>query len=649
MHSSSGGEVLVRGGSFEGNDALGGGGLSNAGGGTLDVTGTRFSDNHADEQGGGILIESGAVRMVDIDVVGNVAAGAEEAGGGISYAGDKPGVLGESAAIEASRIRDNEATGPGGGIDSRGDGLLSVVTTSITGNTAAAGGAIHHVGDAPLEVTRSTLSGNLARDDGGGVLTDGDGEATIVNSTVSGNHAGQFGGGVLVSSRLTLLSSTVAANSAASGGGVDSGGGDQVGDGTVSLRNTIVAASATGGNCAGTITSLGGNVEDADTCLLRGPRDHARTDPRLGALADNGGPTRTHALLAGSPAQDTAWCSLTDPCPAVDQRGVARPLFGVYDAGAYESETAPAAAPCAGAAERPVAAVADSWVSQSAPSANFGSDATLKVGAGGRALIRFALPAVPAGCKLVGATLRLHSRLGDRRTDARGAARPVDLERERGDVDQPADGRRRRGDRSVRHRARRVGRARAGARHVRGRRARLRDPGRGRGDRRRAVVPQPRAGRRARAVAPAALRRPRRSAAAERVPDEPAADRRGPRQLDQPGQPGEQLRRRFLVEGAVAVGGQLARARPLRAAAAPGRLHRHRLGDPAGGGVVREGGPHAGGGPGGGSVGRARRDLGQPAGDRGSRCDGAVGCGCAGVDRDRAAASICTARRTTAS
>jgi CSLREA domain-containing protein len=416
MHSNSGGEVVVSGGSFTDNTARSGGGLSNEGGGNVAITGTRFATNTAQEQGGGILIESGAVRMLNIDVVNNVADGAEEGGGGISYAGDKAVGIGETAALEQSRIRDNKAKGPGGGIDSRGDGPLAITTTSITGNTAAVGGAVHHVGDAPLEVTRSMLSGNFA-ENGGGVFSDGDGEAHVVNTTISGNRAGQFGGGLLVSSRVHVLNSTVASNTAASGGGINNGGGDLIGDGFVFLRNTIVANSPTGGNCAGTMTSLGGNVDSANTCQFRELTDQPGTDPRLGPLAANGGPTQTHALLAGSPAQENAVCTELDPCPLVDQRGVERPRFDGFDSGAYESELTPGGGGgdqrCAGLTERPVLSDFDSWVSQSASGSNFGNDSILKVGSpsGGteRALVHFDLPPVPPGCKLIAATLRVYA------------------------------------------------------------------------------------------------------------------------------------------------------------------------------------------------------------------------------------------------
>ena len=118
----------------------------------------------------------------------------------------------------------------------------------------------------------------------------------------------------------------------------------------------------------------------------------------------------------------------------------------------------------------------DSWVSQSAPSANFGSDATLKVeskpGANDRALVHFALPPVPPGCKLVGATLRLYSSSA---TDGRTleALRVASAWSELGVTwaNQPAT-RRAGGDAlSPALGLRRVGRARPDARHVRARRA----------------------------------------------------------------------------------------------------------------------------------------------------------------------------------
>ena len=419
MHSNSGGEVRVTGGSFSNNTARGGGGFSNGGGGVVVIAGTDFTTNTAEERGGGILVEGGDVRMVDIDVVGNLSKSAGEGGGGISYAGDKSAAIGDSAAIERSRIRDNKTDGEGGGIDSRGDGPLAISETAVTGNTALVGGALHHVGDAPLLVTRSTLARNVA-EHAGGAFVDGDGEAAVENSTVSGNRAGQFGGGLLVSSRVTVRNTTVADNNAPSGGGVNNGGGPLISDGFVFLVNSIVANNPTGGNCVGTITSLGGNLENTNTCQLVAAGDQPGVNPLLASLASDGGPTQTHALLAGSPAQDAAVCTETEPCPEIDQRGVARPLFAGHDIGSYESELVPGgdpAPPPPGECPKlpnSLSAEADSWVQQGSPSNNSGSDSSLKVksqsGSNSRILVRFPLPPLPEGCTTIAsAVLRLNA------------------------------------------------------------------------------------------------------------------------------------------------------------------------------------------------------------------------------------------------
>jgi hypothetical protein len=101
---------------------------------------------------------------------------------------------------------------------------------------------------------------------------------------------------------------------------------------TMSAVNTIVSNGASG-NCTGQITSQGHNLESADECDFHSAGDQTGRDPLLGALGDNGGPTDTEALLAGSPAIDTG-----DPagCPPADQRGVARPQRLACDIGAFE-------------------------------------------------------------------------------------------------------------------------------------------------------------------------------------------------------------------------------------------------------------------------------------------------------------------------
>ena len=119
--------------------------------------------------------------------------------------------------------------------------------------------------------------------------------------------------------------------------------------GSVTLQNTVVANNSQfpdtpqrdPANCSGSVTSRGNNLDGDGTCSLTGPGDLSKVDPKLGPLADYGGPTQTQALLPGSPAIDAG--SNVD-CPATDQRGFQRPRDGdgngtqVCDIGAFESD-----------------------------------------------------------------------------------------------------------------------------------------------------------------------------------------------------------------------------------------------------------------------------------------------------------------------
>ena len=217
-----------------------------------------------------------------------------------------------------------------------GQTALTLRNSAVTGNTGD--GITADSGGSPvLTLDGSTVSGNTGRG-----ISIGDGEAaSITNSTISGNG----GGGLLTAAALsggasaTLTNTTVASNT-----GV---GLDQDASTTITLDRTIVSGNS-GGSCSAAINSLGYNIDSGSTCGLNDVGDQSNTDPLLGALANNGGETNTHALGDGSPAIDTVDAAVCPP-PATDQRGVTRPEGEACDIGAYEfvpSKTVPSVPDC---------------------------------------------------------------------------------------------------------------------------------------------------------------------------------------------------------------------------------------------------------------------------------------------------------------
>jgi CSLREA domain-containing protein len=221
----------------------------------------------------------------------------------------------------------------GGGIYNAG--TLTVKNSIISGNSAVGAGGIFGANDTgTLTITNSTISGNSTSfSDGAGLLSLG-GTIIVTNSTFSGNIAHEDGGGAICNGgTLTVTNSTVSGNTGFGAGGICN-----FGSATVILKNTIVANN-TGGNCAGAIVNAGYNLDSGSTCGFGSNNfSMSNTNPKLSSLANNGGPTQTMALLAGSPAIDTgnaSFCS-SSPVNGVDQRGVTRPKGAGCDIGAYE-------------------------------------------------------------------------------------------------------------------------------------------------------------------------------------------------------------------------------------------------------------------------------------------------------------------------
>jgi CSLREA domain-containing protein len=252
--------------------------------------------------------------------------------------------------IADSTIVNNLSTSYGAGILTEQDAVLTIVRSTISGNVGSYGGGLMGQGNARLFVQDSLITGNTSLaggQGGGGIFLQNSAAATLTNVTVSGNHSATDGGGIFLknSASLTALSSTITGNAADSDGDTTGDGGGILGEapftGSVTLQNSILALNTdptSDPDCSGTIGSGGHNligVVSAGCAFTPATGDQTGTpaatlDPLVGLLALNGGPTQTHALLAGSSALDAGGLGV----PATDQRGV--PRSATPDIGAYE-------------------------------------------------------------------------------------------------------------------------------------------------------------------------------------------------------------------------------------------------------------------------------------------------------------------------
>ena len=247
--------------------------------------------------------------------------------------------VGPVVSISGLTIANGNAFGPGGGGILNDRGTLTLSSSALTGNAAltVGGGALLN-DTGTLTMQACTLSGNSAGFGGGlynrSVAAGTVATATVNNCTVSGNSAiDSYGGGILNtatstgSATMNVRCSTVSGNNAANptlGGGIHNRR-TTGGTATTTLGSTLFKTGTTGSNIVndtGTITSLGYNLSsDAATGpYLIQATDRTSINPLIGALANNGGPTQTHALQTGSPAFDTG----KNFGLATDQRGLPR-------------------------------------------------------------------------------------------------------------------------------------------------------------------------------------------------------------------------------------------------------------------------------------------------------------------------------------
>ncbi|MFN2602916.1 MAG: choice-of-anchor Q domain-containing protein [Gemmatimonadaceae bacterium] len=297
-----------------------------------------------DAQGGSRLfhITGGSVALSGLTLTG----GAESIGGGIFNGAT---LTLNNMTVSGNAAIDGGGLG-GGGIISLSGSTLTLINTTVAENSAVSnGGGIDNWG--VLTVTGSTIADNSTANGGigGGISNHGVGASVdIRNSTISGNYSGN-GGGIYNERTLSVRSTTVTANQA----GTAAGGVFQQAGGSGIVENTIVAGNSAGvGNtdCVAGWASEGHNITSDGNCGFTATGDvvvapsQVFTEVLSPTLANNGGPTKTHALIERGRAVDAGYC----PGETADQRGFVRPYddtrmpnaLDACDIGAFEWQPA---------------------------------------------------------------------------------------------------------------------------------------------------------------------------------------------------------------------------------------------------------------------------------------------------------------------
>jgi predicted outer membrane repeat protein len=317
-------------------------------GSALTINKSKFINNQATNYGGAVATDNGVINIKRSKFASNNTLASVSGGGALNLQTPTMGT------ISNSTIDNNYAT-DGGGIASNGDitvsktkiinniagafgggvwqgGNMTLIDSTIDNNRAVAAGGI----DAAFNVTtltNSTVSRNEASDYAGGILTDAD--AVITNSTISGNYAAVAGSalwrrqGNVDMQHVTVANNTYGGNN---GSGIYS---SYLGAGVLYLQNTVISNNGAV-NCGGQNTigwgSYGNNLSSDASCVVMAQGgDKQNKNAKLGALANNGGPTLTHLPLAKSPLINKG----ANVGVSEDQRGMARPV-GNADIGAVE-------------------------------------------------------------------------------------------------------------------------------------------------------------------------------------------------------------------------------------------------------------------------------------------------------------------------
>lgn len=330
IRTSGNNTTIIENSEFTGNTTRTGFSTASVGGaircsdGTLEIRDSVFTANTALYDGGAINKNSGKLTLERTRFLGNES---DNRGGAINCE------FGATVILTDCLIRDSRAEAPGGAISCFRNTVVTLRSSTLANNRSASdGGAIYSGDNATLRIWNSTISGNVSQTTGGGIFNGGTFDSGISNlllvqTTVVANIASTgSGGGVFnngAKATATVRNSVVAGNSARSGR-------DVAGPGFTSNRFNFIGLDNSAGGAFGFDLSF----RSTGTSLV----NLLET-----VLADNGGPTPTHALIAGSPLIDSgATSGSTDPSGApleFDQRGPGFPrvVAVAVDIGAYES------------------------------------------------------------------------------------------------------------------------------------------------------------------------------------------------------------------------------------------------------------------------------------------------------------------------
>ncbi len=329
-----------------------GGGMYNKNSSSPTVSNVTFSANSA-TRGGGMNNDTSSPALTNVTFSANSAV----FGGGMKNTNGSPSLTNVTFSA-------NSASANGGGIYNYNSAPTMTNVTFSSNSAATNGGGLYNYDSDPT-LSNVTFSGNSAGHNGGGLYNNSS-SPTVTNVTFSGNSTGQNGGGLYnYYSDPTLTNATFSGNSADKGGGLhnynsspaltnvtfssnsatNNGGGGMYSNSFDSsdpvLTNTIIANSASGGDCVGPVNPASShNIirDSAHACgLTNGSNGNIiGSDPSLGALTDFGGPGKqVFPLLSSSPAKNAG---TNAGCPTTDQRGAPRPSGGVCDIGAYERD-----------------------------------------------------------------------------------------------------------------------------------------------------------------------------------------------------------------------------------------------------------------------------------------------------------------------